>query len=97
MNPTPYLRNRRTGVILPYSKYLATHPDMVACEELPYKREMRPPEKPTTRRYQLAQAKIKAEAEKPAPAKKAPRKKAAIPEAKPGADIDDLLAGIEHG
>lgn len=96
MDPTPYLKNRRTGVILPYSEYLATHPDMVACEELPYQKEMRPPEKPTTRRYELAQAKAE-KAEKAAPAKKAPHKKMADPKTKPGAEIDDLLAGIEHG
>ena len=101
MEPTPWLRNRRTGVILPYNEHLATHPDMVACEELPYPREVKKPTTPTHRRYLAAQAeKRAAKAEKKA---KPPPKKAAEakpePEAEsPGdAEINDLLAGIEHG
>lgn len=100
MEPTPYLRNRRTGVILPYNKHLATHPDMVACEELPYPKERHPPEKPTTRRYVASQAE-KAAAAKAEKQAEPPRKKAvkAKPETEsPGdAEIDDLLSGIEHG
>ncbi len=113
MEPTPWLRNRRTGVILPYNVHLATHPDMVACEELPYPREVKKPTTPTHRRH-LAKLAAKAEAvkaetvkaeavEKPQKRDKPPRKKAAEVKSEaeaesPGdAEISDLLAGIEHG
>ena len=97
MEPTPWLRNRRTGVILPYKPSLATHPDMVACEELPYPKEVKKPTTPTHRRY-LANKAAKEAAVKE---KKVPRKKAVKAEPEAGstasAEIDDLLTGIEHG
>ncbi len=98
MEPTPWLRNRRTGVILPYNPHLATHPDMVACEELPYPKEVKKPTTPTHRRY-LASLAEKAEAAKTEEETKSPHKKAveAKPETTGSAEIDDLLAGIEHG
>ena len=73
MEPTPYLRNRRTGVILPYNPHLATHPDMVACDELPYPKEVKQPTTPTHRRH-LADKARKAEMEK---AEKAQKQQAA--------------------
>ncbi len=100
MDPTPWLKNRRTGVILPFNPHLATHPDMVACEELPWKQERHPPEKPTTRRHVAATKKAKAEkTETKKTAKKAPRTQVVDPTPEPSgsAEIDDLLAGIEHG
>ena len=110
MEPTPWLRNRRTGVILPYNPHLATHPDMVACEELPYPKEVKKPTTPTHRRYLAAQAAkeaaAKTEQKATAPAKKVSVRKKAVkakPKAKPesespgDAEIDDLLAGIDHG
>ena len=92
MEPTPWLRNRRTGVILPYKPSLATHPDMVACEELPYPKEVKKPVTPTHRRYAASVAeKAKAATTKPQ------RKKAGKTEPTASAEIDDLLTGIEHG
>lgn len=35
--PAPYLKNRRTGIVLPYNEHLAKHPDMSEIDELPYK------------------------------------------------------------
>ena len=63
MENPPYLRNRRTGVILPYNEHLATHPDMVACDELPYPKEVKKPTTPTHRRH-LADKARKVEMEK---------------------------------
>ena len=106
MEPTPYLRNRRTGVILPYNEHLATHPDMVACEELPWPKEVKKPTTPTHRRYLAAKTKKEAAAKVEKKAKPLPKKateKAAEtksesePETPGDAEINDLLAGIEHG
>ena len=70
---TPFLRNRRTGIIVRYNPITATHPDMVLCDEMPGEKKARKPR----------------------------RKKEAVPEpvAEPetSAEVDDLLAGIEHG
>lgn len=70
---TPFLRNRRTGIIVRYNPITATHPDMVLCDEMPGEKKTRKPR----------------------------RKKAAMPEpaAAPetGAEINDLLAGIDNG
>ena len=100
MEPTPWLRNRRTGVILPYNPHLATHPDMEACEELPYPKEVKKPTTPTHRRY-LASLAEKAEAakaeEKTKPQTRKTTKAESKPEGSGSAEIDDLLAGIEHG
>lgn len=76
----PYLRNRRSGIVVRYNPITATHPDMVLCDELPWKKEAATkPVKPTNRRNAV---KPKAE-----------------PKAEPAGDaeIDDLLAGIDHG
>ena len=70
---TPYLRNRRTGIIVRYNPITATHPDMVLCDEMPREKKTRKPR----------------------------RKKEAVPglaaEPEASAEVDDLLAGIEHG
>ena len=120
MEPTPYLKNRRTGVILPYNPHLATHPDMVACEELPYPKEVKKPTTPTHRRYLAAEAAKKEAAKeaakkeaakevakeatagvekktKPSPKKATKAKSESEPETPGDAEINDLLAGIEHG
>ncbi len=100
--PTPYLKNRLTGVILPYNEHLAKHPDMFPCEKLPYPKEVKKPTTPTHRRHLADKAKKEAaekEAQAEKPKKQAPPlgKKAAEAETPGDAEVDDLLAGIEHG
>ena len=70
---TPFLRNRRTGIVIRYNPITAKHPDMVLCDEMPGEKKTKKPR----------------------------RKKAVMPEpvveSKANAEVDDLLAGIEHG
>ncbi len=47
---TPYLRNRRTGIVVRYNPITATHPDMVLCDEMPGEQKAaKPARKPRKR------------------------------------------------